>query len=104
MAKRNAPLTETVSQKIPEAVLEALTAQTGAVDNGPAIKPKTGRRRLTPEARAKRLEAQRPVTTVRPAIKGWQCDSCGKKGNGIRAVEEHFEKTRHRRFNPDRED
>lgn len=101
MAKRNVPLSETVAHKIPEAVVEALKAGTGTVDNGPTLKPTTGRRRRTPGERA---NPQRPVTVVRPAIKGWQCDSCGKKGTGIRAVEAHFEKTRHSRFTPERED
>jgi hypothetical protein len=103
--KRTKPLAQTPRLNDPEdkptdvgqAVLDALLAPTGAVQDTETVTPPVtkGRRRLTPEARARRLAG--PVR-VSDKVGYWECYSCTAEGQGTAELLAHTRKTGHSEF------
>jgi hypothetical protein len=83
--------------EVGQAVLDALLAPTGAVQDTETVTPPVtkGRRRLTPEARARRLAG--PVR-VSDKVGYWQCYSCTTEGKGTEELLKHTRKTGHSEF------
>lgn len=74
---------------MPDHFIDALTAETGAVDNGPTY-PKPSERRTIHQT------ANGPVIIRRLPAGDWSCDDCRTQGTGWLDIEAHNQRTGHK--------
>lgn len=73
------------------AIIDGLTRETGAIDNGPTLP--------TDHLRPRKAEERNgPIQIAQPAAGSWRCDGCPATGYGGGALLHHSTDTGHRSF------
>lgn len=73
---------------ITPAIIDGLTRETGAINNGPNLpKPHPPRPHHT--------DHNGPIVVVQPAAEAWQCDDCYRRGYGGSALLHHAAVSNH---------